>query len=201
MGRKWTEESLREAWPSFFVECDGCHEWSRARNADGYGYISWGMRDWRAHRLAYELFVGPIPEGLVVRHYVCDNPCCVNPAHLKLGTPQENNQDKMDKDRWGGGRKHRLPGPLWPRFLRRLNELGISQRRLAVKFGVSANTILETIYRGREKPAKRRRLDDSDLPLLRACRSNGMTYEAIARKFGSTRKTVSRLLRKDSQVS
>ena len=49
--------------------------------------------------MAYELLVGPISKGRVVRHYVCDNPCCVNPAHLKVGTIADNMQDKVDKGR------------------------------------------------------------------------------------------------------
>lgn len=52
----------------------------------------------RAHRVAYELVYGPIPEGMLVLH-ACDNPPCCNPAHLSLGTHEENRRQKIDRRR------------------------------------------------------------------------------------------------------
>ena len=152
MGRKWTEADLRAAWSGFYVEREGCHEWSRARNADGYGYQRWGMKQLRAHRLAYELFVGPIPDGMVVMHD-CDNPCCVNPAHLTVGTQQENLRDMHVKDR-GAGHPRSFPGPDWPIFLRRLNQLGLTQSRLGEKFGAHRTTVSAAIKRAHRKDSQ-----------------------------------------------
>lgn len=68
------------------------------RFASGYGKLSNGDRKLRAHRVAYELFVGPIPPGMHVLH-VCDNPPCVRPEHLFLGNHRDNMRDMEAKGR------------------------------------------------------------------------------------------------------
>lgn len=143
MGRKWTEADLRAAWSGFYVEREGCHEWSRARNADGYGYQRWGMKQLRAHRLAYELFVGPIPEGLMLRHR-CDNPCCVNPDHLELGTAAENSQDMLDRGRSGGGRPYSVDPSLAEQF-RECRAQGLTNQQIADRFGTNKSTVSRLI--------------------------------------------------------
>jgi hypothetical protein len=77
---------------------NGCVEFSGQRNKKGYGKIKFFRRDVRAHRLAYELKFGPIPEGLYVLHR-CDNPPCINVNHLFLGTARANAVDRMLKGR------------------------------------------------------------------------------------------------------
>lgn len=66
----------------------GCHEWRAYRTPDGYGRFQVGTSR-VAHRVAYELFVGPIPEGLEI-HHKCRNRGCVNPEHLEPVTHLEN---------------------------------------------------------------------------------------------------------------
>ena len=83
----------------------GCWEWSGTRNNYGYGIIlEKGEKPIRAHRFSYELFVGKIPDGMVIMH-TCDNPPCVNPEHLKLGTKLDNNRDAHKKGRRPNGEK------------------------------------------------------------------------------------------------
>ncbi len=80
---------------------NGCWLWTGGKSNKGYGVISSGGKDKRnllAHRVSYEFSVGPIPEGLSVLHS-CDNPSCVNPAHLRCGTTQENIAEAYQKKR------------------------------------------------------------------------------------------------------
>ena len=70
-----------------------CWEWLKCRDRDGYGSTGRGS----AHRLAWSLVNGPIPNGLCCLHS-CDNPRCCNPAHLFLGTHADNVADKVRKN-------------------------------------------------------------------------------------------------------
>jgi hypothetical protein len=81
------------------VDASGCHIWVGRVNRRGYGCLSIGGRGPElAHRLSYEVNVGPIPAGVFVLH-TCDTPRCVNPAHLWLGTGRDNMADMLAKGR------------------------------------------------------------------------------------------------------
>ncbi len=89
---------MRRSVPNYPV--DVCLEWPFARTADGYGlFYPWDIA-YLAHVASYKLFVGPIADGLCVLHK-CDNPPCINPPHLFLGTRPENNSDRHAKGRDG----------------------------------------------------------------------------------------------------
>lgn len=85
-----------------------CWLWSASLDRYGYGRFRLGGRTTRtvsAHRFAYETCVGSIPDGLFVMHS-CDMPRCCNPSHLSLGTQQDNQADKVSKDRQARGYKN-----------------------------------------------------------------------------------------------
>jgi hypothetical protein len=84
---------------------DGCWEWTGSKHRQGYGRIRAGERLELAHRVSWKIHFGDIPTGLSV-HHSCDNPSCVNPAHLSVGTHKENMLDMARKNRHHSRLKH-----------------------------------------------------------------------------------------------
>ena len=99
---RWDAEARREKHIALFWshvdKTDGCWNWNGARHVRGYGKLRFLDQHVSAHRLSYELANGPIAIGGYVCH-TCDNPRCVNPAHLYLGTALTNNRDTMSRGR------------------------------------------------------------------------------------------------------
>lgn len=129
------------AFVDHFIEAgpDECWLWTSRIDKHGYGRWSGNL----AHRLAYTHFKGPIPAGLLVCH-TCDNPVCVNPAHLWLGTNADNARDKVAKGRARGGS---LSGGNRAKLttkdaleIRRLRGT-MTQAKIAAMFGVGQNTV------------------------------------------------------------
>lgn len=86
-------------WPKVTIT-DDCWLWNASVNNKGYGHIHLGHRNGHryAHRVSWELNVGPIPRGLMVLHK-CDTPRCVKPEHLFVGTQLDNMRDAKSKGR------------------------------------------------------------------------------------------------------
>lgn len=95
-----------------------CWEWKGRRSSDGYGAFRIRKRQHGAHRVAYELAHGSIPRGMIVCHR-CDNPPCVRPDHLFLGTDQDDTDDKVRKGRQRGAPGDRNASRARPECLKR----------------------------------------------------------------------------------
>ncbi|XSS45952.1 HNH endonuclease [Propionibacteriaceae bacterium Y2011] len=123
----------------------GCWE-LRTTTTRPHPRIKLAGRTWAiASRVAYEAWVGPIPDGLCVLHR-CDNPPCVNPGHLFLGTRTDNSVDKVTKRRAPNGERmrHKLTD-VQVAEIRTLHESGSSQATLARRFGVSSGHVSQIV--------------------------------------------------------
>lgn len=129
-------------------EKESCWIWKGYVNDMGYGIAGVRGTWYRAHRLSYEIFIGPITKGLMILHS-CHNRCCVAPHHLRIGTNIDNMQDKIESDRQPRGSRHYNThltenDVRHIRYLRQ--EKGWSLYDLAKKYDVNYVTIHNIVY-------------------------------------------------------
>ncbi|WP_317728942.1 HNH endonuclease signature motif containing protein [Achromobacter xylosoxidans] len=131
-----------------------CWEWQRARLPKGYGAIRVDGAPMYAHRLSYLLGVGPIPDGLFVLHR-CDNPPCINPQHLFVGTCRDNALDSIEKGRASHPPLVKKFGEQNPQARLRAADIHDIRMRIACgdalksigeSYGVSGSTIADIKY-------------------------------------------------------
>lgn len=118
-----------------------CWYWTGLCNDYGYGIlIASGGKRLRAHRFSYEFFnKTKIPKGKIIMH-TCDNPPCVNPKHLRIGTKAENNKDTSIKRRHNYGLKH-WNGRLSEKEIKEILESTDTQASLSLRYGVNQSHI------------------------------------------------------------
>jgi hypothetical protein len=153
-------------WARVDKSGDGCWPWLGAANTNGYGILEiGGGRRTTAHRVARMLAMGEIPEGLFVCHR-CDNPGCMRPDHLFLGTPGDNMRDKAAKGRGNAptGERH------------------------------GAHTQPDRILRGEARPQAK--LTTADVAEIRRRGMAGDAKKAIARDYGVAPRTVRDVVRR-----
>jgi hypothetical protein len=142
----------RRFWPKV-EKTSGCWIWKASRDKYGYGQFTFRGECESAHRVAWILCNGPIPEGLGVLHK-CDNPPCVNPDHLWVGTQRDNNRDMYLK-----GRNKSTPQIGSTNGSAKLTEsdipkirgyvlAGLSQRKIAKLFNIDRG-VVSRIVRGK----------------------------------------------------
>lgn len=124
---------------------DDCWEWTACCDKRGYGLINEGGHYGKrlfAHRVSWQIHNGPIPEGLCVCHH-CDNPVCVNPIHLFLGTDKDNLEDCVRKGRSARGEKNGIAKLAEKEIhtIRRLLKENHTQAALARMYNVDFMTI------------------------------------------------------------
>ena len=145
---KRTHASLEVRFWRYVEKSCGCWLWKGRLSQTRYGYIQKGGRgstNVYAHRLSYQIHKGEIPEGMVVMH-LCDNPSCVNPDHLRVGTYSENTLDAVAKGRKVSVPPHKFGESHGASKLKETDVLAIRDSQesspiLSKRYGVSRSAI------------------------------------------------------------
>lgn len=139
-----------EGLPQWFIDrtkvVGQCWEWTGTKEGNGYGWLRWDRHPAKAHRLAWMLVHGPFPEhgNRHVLHH-CDNPPCVRPSHLWIGTHADNMADRHRKGRYKAlkGEEHPNAKMTWQEVeqIRAQWINGRSQASLAEEHGISPTMV------------------------------------------------------------
>jgi hypothetical protein len=142
-----------EGFWSRVKKTDGCWEYTGGKSPKGYGWVYVGMRKgkmhyMRANRLSWIYCHGEIPEGMLVCHK-CDNPSCVRPDHLFLGTHKDNYADSQQKQRHSHGARNGNTklNEADVEVIRELYRLGVYQRTIAALYGIRQSSAWAVIHR------------------------------------------------------
>jgi HNH endonuclease len=191
--------------PVIRPELGPCWEWTGLRRHPGYGVVSWAPEGTSrvASRVSWELVNGPIPDRLFACHK-CDNPPCVRPSHLFLGTQRDNMRDCADK-----GRSRNVLTDVQAIACRLASWLGVAgTMKLARAYGVKPSVIGHLLrgdtYRhlpGAHSVSHRKRgvrtvnLSPAEVQRLCSLRKAGRTVDSLVAEFGASRGTIYRLTR------
>ncbi len=170
-----TKENIKE-----HVDIDletSCWNWRHAQYG-GYGRLYHNSQTWRVHRFVYALFVSPIPKGLCVCHH-CDNPLCVNPKHLFLGTNRDNTQDAMRKGRLATGKRQ-----------------GTHTHPESRAFGIKNGNYTHPECRPCGEKHGRAKLTAKEVVNVRCLCGSGTTQRAVAALYGVHQATISLIIRR-----
>lgn len=138
----WNTGTLEEKFNRHWMAepNSGCWLWHSACDKDGYGLLRHNGKNRRAHRVSYEIHVGPIAHGKFVCHK-CDLPSCVNPEHLFLGTNSDNQKDASKK----GRHAHQRLSVANVLDIKESIARGATQASMCKKYGVSDGHVSQII--------------------------------------------------------
>ncbi len=188
----------------YTVNGDGCWVWNWAVHPKGYASVKINGRTYKAHRLAYELAKGPIPDGQIIRH-LCGNPSCLNPEHLLAGTQTENSRDMVE----AGNQVHQKLMPSDAIEIRRIFAEGdISRAEIARQYGVTSGAIRMiianiTFYDANYTPPPKEKAKKGEKPIgqdiakeiRRIYQGGGKSQKEIGLMFNIDQSVVGRIIR------
>ena len=134
--------TVEQRFWAFVERTTTCWLWKGERTERGYGKFRHAGKNKRAHRVSWEMHYGPIPKGMCVLHS-CDNPPCIRPKHLFLGTRKDNTWDAIRKGRAtttympGEGNRYAKLSRLNVLYMRKLRKLRWTYARIGAAFGVT----------------------------------------------------------------
>lgn len=165
---------LRERFWKHVNKTDTCWLWTGAHLTKGYGVIGRGpgLGNALTHRVSWEIHFGPIPENMLVCHH-CDNPACINPAHLFLGTHLTNAADMCTKDRQARGERCR------PKHSPAGDEHWSHRKPKLVRRGEAHHNA---------------RLSEAQVKLIRQKRAQGIVPRILAQEFGVSPRTIRKIV-------
>lgn len=147
--KDFTEKDIARFWSKVNIKSENeCWEWQKFTTPLGYGMFGLNKKDWQpryfSHRVSYLLKDSSFDQSLFVCHK-CDNPKCVNPNHLFLGTAKDNNLDKVSKNRQAKGRSSdneliKINQEIADE-IRKLQKQGLTYKELCDKFNLAKSTI------------------------------------------------------------
>lgn len=209
--RTYVRIPLEDRFWSFVKKTDGCWLWiGKAKTEFGYGLINSGgtnRRTLRAHRVSWEIHYGPIRDGLFVCHK-CDNPACVNPSHLFLGSNTDNMLDCARKGRAKFNHPNRRTGEDHhsSKLSNKDREAILKEARthnpplseLSRKYSVSISAIHMIVKSTRDANIKhyRRKISDVQAEAIRKQHLvNGVSLVNLAECYNTTKSTIWRIVR------
>lgn len=190
---------IKERFISKIHKGNSCWTWKGQIYPSGYGSFWYNRKNVLAHRVSWMIFHGEIPENLCVCH-TCDNPSCVNPNHLFLGTNKENTKDMIDKNRMH--KQQKLLDLSQESKVIQMYKNNIPQREIANLFNISQRTIGKYIHK--YLPKKSMKGEENNLSILTEKQvfeirkmyvPYKISYKKISRKYGVNVSTIERIIR------
>lgn len=194
---------------------DECWHWLASTTKDGYGRFYFRKRNVPAHRASWMMHFGEIPDGMQVCH-TCDNPACVNPRHLFLGTNADNMNDKAEKGRCNS--VHGSPHPFAKiteedvvAIRKMAQDTDLPYTKIAAQMNVSVANIC-LIVKGKtwahvdgamnqKRPRRTDKLTDADVIEMRRLHTRNISNADLARKFKVSPATVSTIISRKARTN